>query len=916
MSTPILATKLYIPRPRPNMIHRPRLIERLNEAYPSGRKLTLISAPAGYGKTTLLSEWIPQSKRCVTWVSLDDGDNDPLQFWECVIAAFQLLDAEIGRNALALLRTPSPPPVEAFLTALLNEIAAFPDDFALVLDDYHVIEARAIDTGLTFLLEHLPPHMHLIITTREDPNLPLARLRARDQLTELRAADLRFTPAEAANFINQTMGLNLAGEDIAALETRTEGWIAGLQLAALSMRGREDAHEFIRAFAGDNRYIVDYLAEEVLQRQPDPVRRFLLQTSILDWLSGPLCAAVCSAGTAVTNQAEGQALLESLERDNLFVSPQDDTRHWFRYHHLFADVLRVHLIAEQPDQIPALHQRASEWYEQNGLKVEAFHHAIAARDFSRAAGVAEMAWESMNESFQSAAWLGWVKQLPEDLIRSRPVLCTQIAWAFMNVGEAEASESHLRDAERCLDRPAGELVILNDAQFRALPARIAFARAYNAQTQRDFPSTVKYAELAFKLTPDENHFLRAQIAAMLGGTYWTNGDLNAAGKSLSEWIDSTEKVGNFFFAIAGASGKADILTAQGHLRESLSTYQRALQLAATHEVEVQRITAHHHLGLAMLYYEMFEDESAAEHFLKSMELGPQSTLRDWPYRRCLAQARLKEWAGDFDGALGLLDEARRVYVRSLIPDTRPVDAVQARVHLKQGQLSKAAEWVRERGLSIEDELSYLHEFEHITLTRVLLAEYQSNRDKRSLTNALALLDRLLTAAEVQKRTGSMLEIRVVQALAFRAREDNPQAFASLEQALTLAEPEGYVRLFVDEGEPMRLLMLDCRRLIEQRRHGQDHRLIGYINRLLAAFVRPADSQSTANRQQSRLIEPLSERELEVLRLLGSELNGPEIARQLMVSLSTLRTHTQNIFSKLGVNNRRAAVRRAEELNLL
>ena len=516
MFTPILATKLYIPRPRPKVVQRPRLIERLNEGHPAGRKLTLISAPAGYGKTTLLSEWIPQSKRCVTWVSLDEGDNDPLRFWTCVIAALQMLDAKIGANALTLMQTPVLPPIEAILTVLLNEIAAFPDDFALVLDDYHAIDAKPIDTALTFLLDHLPPQMHLIITTREDPNLPLARLRARNQLTELRAADLRFTPAEAADFLNRTMGLNLSTDDIAALETRTEGWIAGLQLAALSMRGREDVHEFIKAFAGDNQYIVDYLAEEVLQRQPDHVRNFLLQTSILDWLNGPLC-------DAVTSQKDGKTLLEALERDNLFVSPQDDKHHWFRYHRLFADVLRVHLMEEQPDQIPTLHQRASEWYEQNGLKAEAFHHAIAARDFNRAARVAESSWQRMNESFQSAAWLGWVKQLPEELIRSRPVLCTQIAWAFMDASEVEASESRLRDAERCLEGPSAEMVIMNEAQFRTLPARIAFARAYNAQTQRDFLSTVKYAELAFKLIPEENHFLRAQTAAILGGTYWANG---------------------------------------------------------------------------------------------------------------------------------------------------------------------------------------------------------------------------------------------------------------------------------------------------------------------------------------------------------------------------------------------------------
>ncbi len=464
MSAPILATKLYIPPPRPNIVLRPRLIEQLNEGHPSGRKLTLISAPAGYGKTTLLSEWIPQSERCVTWVSLDDGDNDPMRFWAYLIAALQMLDAQIGRNALALMQTPVLPPIEAILTVLLNEIATFPDYFALVLNDYHVINAKSIDTALTFLLEHLPPQMHLVIATREDPNLPLARLRARDQLTELRAADLRFTPCEVADFLSQTMGLNLSAEDIAALETRTEGWIAGLQLAALSMRGREDIPGFVKAFAGDNQYIVDYLAEEVLQHQSERVRSFLLQTSILDWLSGPLC-------DAITDQKDSNALLEALERDNLFVSPQDDKRHWFRYHQLFADVLRVRLREEQPDQVPTLHRRASEWYAQNGSAAEAIRHALAGGDFERAAGLIELAAPAMRRSRQEATLLYWMKALPDDLFRARPVLSVEYVGALMSSGQLDGLEDRLRDAERWLDTTAD-----GRARPEAAPAEIVLSQ--------------------------------------------------------------------------------------------------------------------------------------------------------------------------------------------------------------------------------------------------------------------------------------------------------------------------------------------------------------------------------------------------------------------------------------------------------
>jgi LuxR family maltose regulon positive regulatory protein len=914
MSTPILATKLYIPRPRPNVVHRPRLIERLNEGHPAGRKLTLISAPAGYGKTTLLSEWIPQSKRCVTWVSLDDGDNDPLRFWAYVIAALQMLDAEIGRNALALMRTPSPPPVEAILTILLNEIAEFPDDFALVLDDYHVIDAKPIDAALTFLLEHLPRQMHLVITTREDPNLPLARFRARDQLTELRAGDLRFTPAEAADFLNQTMGLNLSTDDIAALETRAEGWIAGLQLAAISMQGHHDATSFIKAFTGTHHFVLDYLVEEVLQQQSERVQTFLLGTSILDRLCGPLCDAVLLDTTA-----SGQTTLEHIEHVNLFIIHLDNQRHWYRYHHLFADLLRQRLGQSKTSQeIAQYHLYASAWLERNGDKAEAFRHLVAARDFRRAARLAETSWQTMYETFQSAVWLGWVKQLPEELIRSRPVLCTQIAWGLMDAHEVDASEFRLRDAERCLEGPPDEMVIVDQEQFNSLRARIAFARAYNAQTQRDFLSTIKYAELVFELIPEESQFLRAQTTAILGATYLINGDLDAACRSMDEWIESSLKVGNYFSAFAYAMAeKADILTAQGHLREALRTYQQALELASKHDSGVLRVTAHHYLGMAMLYHEMGDAAAADQHLQKSLGLSGLHLSVDWSYRRCIAQARLSESSGELDTAIDLLDEAQHFYFKTLIPHTRPIDAIKARIYLKQARLFKVEEWVRERGLSAEDNLSYLHEFEHITLARVLLARYKNDRTDSAICEALGLLERLLQAAQAGGRLGSALEILVLQALAHQMQGDRLAALGSLERALTLAEPEGYVRLFLDEGTPMAQLLRDA----ATRRIRPD-----YTGKLLAGFdaeqplsaneSRPSDGQVATTQTSQPLIEPLSQRELEVLRLFATELSGPEIARELVIGLSTVRTHTKSIYSKLNVTNRREAVQRATELDLI
>jgi LuxR family maltose regulon positive regulatory protein len=481
----------------------------------------------------------------------------------------------------------------------------------------------------------------------------------------------------------------------------------------------------------------------------------------------------------------------------------------------------------------------------------------------------------------------------------------------MDASEVESSESRLRDAERCLEDPSDKMIIVDEEQFRILPARIAFARAYNAQTQRNFSDTVKYAKLVIKLAPtEEGYFLRAQATAILGGTYWANGDLDAACKSMSDWIDSSQKAGNFIFAIASGSGKADILTEQGHLREALRTYQQSLQLASTHESEAQRVIAHHYLGLAVLYHEMGDDESSAQHFQKSLALGDQSTLRDWSYRRCLALARLRESEGDLDTVLDLLDEAKRLYVRSLIPDTRPVDAIKVRIYLKQGRLSNAQEWMREHELSINDELSYLHEFEHITLTRVLLAEYQSNHEERTILNALTLLKRLLKFAEDQKRMGSMLEILIVTALAYHALGNTSQAFASLERALYLAQPEGYFRIFVNVGEPMRSLLLDFSGSLEKQPRGKDHELRGYVDKLLSAFVQTNDiPQSNSN-------ELLSQRELEVLRLIAQGLSNDEISQQLFLALDTVKGHNRRIYGKLQVQRRTEAITRARELGLL
>ena len=799
MPAPILATKLYIPPPRPGIVPRPRLVERLNEGLAAGRKLALISASAGFGKTTLVSEWVaaltpvpsleardssPEIGRGgmgvrVAWLSLDEGDNDLSRFLTYLISALQTIAANIGKGVLDILQSPQPPPTESILTALLNDITSISDSFILVLDDYHVIDSQPVDRALVFMVEHLPPQMHLVIASREDPPLPLARLRARGQSTELRAADLRFTPAEAAEFLNRVMGLNLSEEDIAALETRTEGWIAGLQLAALSMQGRSDAASFIKSFTGSHHFILDYLVEEVLHRQPDHVRNFLLQTAILDRLNGSLC-------DAVTGQEGGRGMLEALERGNLFVVPLDNQRQWYRYHPLFAEVLQARLIDEQPDQVFSLHQRASEWYQQNGLPSDAIRHALAAEDFEGAAGLIELAWPEVEDGSLSTKWIGWVKALPDVLIRARPVLSVWYAYALLVSGEMEAAEARLTDAERWLEpvetmigqpkNPAVEMVVVDEEQFRSLPATIAIARAYRAQALGDVPGAVTYARRALDLTPETNHLKRGQAIALLGLTYWASGDLEAANWTFAGYTMMLRTAGNILDAISTTCILADIQMALGRLHEAASTLEQLLQFMVDQGEPMPPDTADLYRGLGELYRERGDLEAAAQYLLKSKELCEQAELLYWQRRLCVTQARLKQTQGDLDGALNLLNEAERLYVRTPLPDVRPISALKARIWVTQGRLIEALAWARERSLSVDDELSYLREFEYITLARVLIARDKNGPVDGSIHEALGLLERLLHAAEGGGRVGSIVEILMLQALAHEAQGNILQLF--------------------------------------------------------------------------------------------------------------------------------------------
>jgi LuxR family transcriptional regulator, maltose regulon positive regulatory protein len=897
----LLETKLYVPRSRRGLVPRPRLSERLDRGTAS--KLTLVSAPAGFGKTTLVTEWLaagsgaPATERPAAWLSLDRADNDPASFWTYVIAALRTVASGVGESALTLLQAPQPPPIETVLTALLNDLGATAGDIVLVLDDYHVIDASEVQGGMAFLLDHLPPWLHVVIASRADPALPLARWRARGELVEIRAADLRFTPDEAAAYLNEMMGLQLTAQDVAALEARTEGWIAALQLAALSMQGRDDVAAFIAGFAGDDRYVVDYLVEEVLQRQPDRVQAFLLQTSILDRLSGPLC-------DAVTGQGGGKATLEALDRGNLFLVPLDDRRRWYRYHHLFADMLHARLLDERPGQVPDLHRRASAWYEQNGERSVAIGHALAAEDFGRAADLVELAIPAMRRTRQEAALGGWLKALPDEVVRVRPVLSVGLAGALLAVGDFEGVEGRLRDAERCLgtgagaQAPAAEMGV-NDEEFRRVPAGIELYRSALAMARGDVLGTVRHARRAVDFSPEEDHLVRASAAGMSGLAFWTSGDLEAGYSAYAECVAGLRRAGHIADIFGCSIALADIRIAQGRLGEAMRTYEQALQGAAEQGGPVLRGTADMYVGMSEVYRERDDLPAATQQLLRSQELGEHNGLPQNRYRWRVAMARIRQAEGGLPGALDLLDEAERLYTGDFFPNVRPVPALKARIWIAQGRLGEAFGWAREHNLSVDDDLSYLREFEHITLARMLLGE----RAEDSVHQATRLLERLLLAAEEGERTGRVIEILVLQALTRQRRGDIPAALARLERAVTLAEPEGYVRVFVDEGQPMASLL---RALAKQRIAGN------YVRRLLAGVGETGHDRPV----EQALIEPLSERELDVLRLLGTELDGPAIARELTVSLHTVRTHTKHIYAKLAVTNRRAAVRRAQELDLM
>lgn len=878
MPAALLLTKLYIPIPRPKRILRNRLIERLNEGLCANRKLTLISAPAGFGKTTLVSEWIAGCDRPVAWLSLDEGDNDPARFLNYFISALQTIDKDFGTRIVSLIQSPQPPRFESLLTELLNEITAIQDDFILVLDDYHLIDSRAVDDALTFVLEYLPPRMHLAIITREDPHLPLARYRARGLLTELRAADLRFSSSESADFLNQVMGLNLSKGDIDALKDRTEGWIAGLQMAAISMQGHQDTAGFIQSFTGSHRFVLDYLMEEVLQRQSAEVQTFLLNTSILGRMCGSLCDAVL-----LDPSISGQAILETIERANLFIIPLDNDRRWYRYHHLFGDLLRKRLGQSLPPEgIKDLQIRASAWYESNNLSFEAFHHAAAANDIERAERLINQGMIPLHSRAVVTTVLDWLDFLPRAVLDARPWLWVRSAMLALNAGQTIGVEEKVQEAEKALQHADF------DEKTRDLVGQIAAIRATVALAHYQPEAMISQSRRALEHLHPDNLPFRSRALRTLGFAHQLMGDRTAARQFYNEAITISQTSGNIHLTVSAITGLGNILESENQLYQATECYQRALQLLSDQQPPN---ADQEYIGLARIFFE-WNDLDTAEHY------GRQSLQLARQYDRTVDRdvicevflARLKLARGDIAGAADLIEKtdqtARQQNFVQRIPD---IAAVQVLILLRQDKQAAAAQ------LACQYELP-------LTQARVLIAQNDPS-------GALSILEPYRQQMDARGWEDERLKAMVLHALALYEQDDKKQAVHLLGETLPLAEREGFIRLFLDEGPRMGKL-LSAAAAAEIR--------LTYVNKILAAFAaEPKEQQSTVSLSNSSVLqEPLTPRELEVLRLIAMGLSNQEICARLFLALDTVKGHNRRIFEKLQVQRRTEAIARARALGLV
>ncbi len=911
-----LTTKLFIPRPRKNLIARSHLVSRLKAG--SDKKLTLISAPAGFGKTTILSEWIPQSSHCVTWFSLDHDDNDPVKFWSYFIKSLQQLRPELGAEAFSLLQSPPAPSTAAILTSLINDIASLPSAFSIVLDDYHVIASAAIHEGLTFLIEHQPANMHLVITTRMDPLLPLARLRAKDQLNELRAHDLRFTADEAALFLNKAMGLSLSVAEINALEVRTEGWIAGLQIAALSMQGHPDVSGFVRTFSGSHRHILGYLAHEVINQQSDRTLSFLLKTSLLERLCGSLC-------DAVTEDTGGRELLEELERANLFVIPLDEEGRWYRYHHLFAEVLLARLQQSQDEQMPDLHKRASRWLEQNDLIPEAVGHSLAAKDFENAARLIEMVgMAQFGQPIVALSLKGWLAALPNQIIESNPRLLLVLAWQLFVQLDMPASSHAVDKAEQALQQSQSQPEHDGQNLSGAIAAMRAFSNAYTRTPDLDWVLT--WAESALTaLTPDEVNF-RGLAAAAAAAVQLKRGNLVQAEQMFALSVGAGQSAENAYILPAAIFNLTLVMRIRGRWREAISKCRETLEFITNHKAKQFSSVGLIYIAIADLLRET-NQISEAQHFVNEGKVYiDRSTYPAYDVFCRIVMAHIKQAQSEWDEALGLLAEV------TLLMQKQPgmwyhdlVPAMEAQLQMMRGDLALAGRWAQATNwaegplISVATTWEMVWQYEHLRIARaqIFIAQGRATGNVMLLEDTAAYLNRQQTVADAGGLEWFRIKLLILRALCSECLGNAEEASELLEQALLMAEAENYIRIFVDEGEPMRLLLLNFKSSFNlKNKRASDSaspRVLTYLGKLLAAFPRSA---SSAERMHSLLPEPVSERELEILRLIAEGRSNQEIAETLVIAVSTVKSHINNLYGKLGTSRRTKAISIAREMGLL
>lgn len=871
---PPLITKLCPPRVRPDLVRRPHLSERLKEGL--DRRLTLVCAPAGFGKTTLVADWLNSLEHPFAWLALDEGDNDPTRFLTYLVAAFQIVARNIGRSARAMLQAPQPALPEALLTDLINDIAATSSSFVVVLDDYHLIQRLPIHELLAFLLEHQPPDMHLVIVSREDPPFPLSRLRARGQMTEIRRSDLRFTEEETAEFLERVMRLDLSLGNVAALHLRTEGWVAGLQLVALSLSGRDDVGRLVESFTGSHRYILDYLIEEVFENQSREVQDFLLRTSILDRFTASLC-------DRVADRSDSRDVLLSLEHANLFIVPLDESREWYRYHHLFAELLRHRLALGGREQISRLHRLASGWYADNGFSGEAIDHALAASDWGRAAALITDVEGQMLKRGEVVTLLGWLRALPDDELRGHAELYPSYSWALILTGQLDPAEALLAEAERVTQANGGP-----DGQPDLL-ADIVAAQAHIARTRGDDPRTIELSQRALSLLPEDNLASRSVVAVNLGIAHWGSGHLSEAEQTLMEAEHAAQQSGNHYARLMALGFLGVVQAAQGRLHEAAERLRQAIRVGRG---SPPTALACDQLGAVL--YEWNDLEGAADQLRRGIELGARSgnvEIRIGGYRLL---ARLRQAQGDASGALEALRRGDRlVRETDVSSQMRARNAVcHVRIALAQGDLPAATRWAERVTEDADD--SPFYPLLGLTAARLLLAR----NEKAAATEQL---ERWYDAVVGAGWQFGVVEVRALQALAAPTRDE---ALAFLADAPALAEPEGFVRTFVEKGEPMADLL---------RQAGAQGTAPEYARRLLEAFSRTPISVRPVSQP---LVEPLSDRELEVLRLLVDHRTNLEIAQELFISVNTVKTHLKNVYGKLSVHGRQEAVAEARELGLL